>query len=161
MPRSRSATSPVADKVVADHDALFERLSGTPSRLAAAARLVPAEPIPAGEWTPGEIVRHLIAVEIEVWHARLDQLASQDHPTWPWAEPDRWSGDPGATLDALLERFMAERAATVSRLAALDDEGWVRTGTHATFGVLDPAGLMDRALEHDEDHVRSLTDRPV
>jgi DinB superfamily len=135
---------------------LLDRLRGVPNALAAAARAAPPEPTAPGEWTPSDVVRHLIAVEQLVWHARLVDLADTGHPTWPWTEPDRWTGVPGATLDELLSRYTAVRATTMATLDALDDAGWARTGTHATFGVLDVAGLMDRAIDHDEQHLRSF-----
>jgi hypothetical protein len=135
---------------------LRDRLAATPEALATAARAASPEPSAPGEWTPSDVVRHLIAVEQLVWHARLMDLAATDHPTWPWTEPDRWAGDPGAPLETLLDTYAAVRATTVARLDALDEAGWARTGTHATYGVLDVAGLMVRAADHDDEHVRSF-----
>jgi hypothetical protein len=135
---------------------LLDRLAAVPDALATAARSVSPEPPEPGEWTPSDVVRHLIAVEQLVWHARLVDLAATDHPTWPWTEPDRWAGDPGATLDQLLATYAAARGSTMATLEALDEAGWARTGTHATYGVLDVAGLMTRAVDHDEEHLRSF-----
>jgi hypothetical protein len=139
-----------------DRRALVARLAMVPGQLATGVRSASPDPPGPGEWTPSDIVRHLIAVEDEVWHRRLGQLEAEDHPTWPWAEPDRWMGDPEASIDTLLATHAAARASTVAMLDVLDDAGWARTGTHATFGVLDVAGLMLRAIEHDEEHLRSL-----
>jgi hypothetical protein len=139
-----------------DRNAIVVRLAAIPGRLATDARAALPEPPAPGEWTPADIVRHLIAVEEQVWHRRLAQLAADDHPTWPWLEPDRWIGDPGASLESVLATYAAARASTVAMLDALDHAGWARTGTHATFGVLDVAGLMTRAIDHDEEHLRSL-----
>jgi DinB family protein len=139
-----------------DHRALVMRLAAVPEELARNVRDGSPDPPAPGEWTPDDIVRHLLAVEEEVWHRRLAQLASEDHPTWPWTEPDRWAGDPGASIDAILATYASARASTVATLDALDDAGWARTGTHATFGVLDVAGLMTRAIEHDEEHLHSF-----
>jgi DinB superfamily len=136
--------------------ALLERLTAVPDELAGAARSASPEPPAPGEWTPSDIVRHLIAVELEVWHPRLAMLATQDNPSWPWAEPDRWTGDPGATLDDLLARYRAARMSTIATLDGLGEAGWARTGTHATYGVLDVAGLMGRAADHDDEHLRSF-----
>lgn len=139
-----------------DRSALMGSLAGLPARLAAAARTAPSAPPAPGEWTASDIVRHLIAVETEVWHPRLAQLVAEEHPRWPWAEPGRWADEPDASLDRLLAVHAAERATTLAILAGLDDAGWARTGTHATYGVLDAAGLMTRLVDHDEEHLRSL-----
>ena len=136
--------------------ALRRRLAEVPARLTTAARGAADRPVPEGEWTPADVVRHLIAVEEEVWHRRLRQLAAEDHPRWPWTEPDRWLGAPGASLDDLLAVYADRRGATVDILDGLDDAGWTRTGEHATFGVLDVAALMTKAIDHDDEHVASF-----
>jgi hypothetical protein len=132
------------------------RVAAVPDRLAAAARSAIGRPVPAGEWGPSEVVRHLIAVEEAVWIVRLRQLAAGEKPRWPWVEPDPWQGAPEATLDELLARFASLRAATVAILDGLDPEGWSRTGLHATWGEVDVAALMIRAVDHDEEHIASF-----
>jgi hypothetical protein len=139
-----------------DRAHLIGRLAEVSPRLAAAATAASPEPPAPGEWTPSDVVRHLIAVELEVWHPRLAQLDAEDHPHWPWVEPGPWPGEPGASLGRLLETYAAARGATVDTLAALDDAGWAKTGTHATFGELDAAGLMTKAIDHDDEHLASL-----
>jgi hypothetical protein len=136
--------------------ALRRRLADVPEQLAIAARAAADRPVPTGEWTPAEVVRHLIAVEDEVWHARLRQLASEDRPRWPWTEPDRWLGTPDASLDDLLAIYADRRGQTIDILDGLDETGWARTGEHATYGVLDVAALMTRAIDHDDEHVASF-----
>jgi hypothetical protein len=131
-------------------------LLAVPDRLAAAARLAADRPVPPGEWSAADVVRHLIAVEVEVWHGRLDQLAAEDDPRWPWTEPDRWLDRPEATLDELLAVHAARRAETVARLDGLDDGGWRRTGTHATYGELDVLAMLRILLDHDEEHLAGL-----
>ncbi|HVQ22730.1 MAG TPA: DinB family protein [Candidatus Saccharimonadia bacterium] len=142
---------------MADRPALLERLVAFPARLAAAAQ-VAREP-PAGEWSSPEVVRHLVAVEEEVWHARLDQLAAAvrwDAPQWHHTEPPpRVLPDP--SLAAALAAFAEHRAATVSRLSSLDVPGWARTGRHDTYGLLDVDGLVRLAVDHDDEHLVSLT----
>jgi hypothetical protein len=146
----------VPEGVLTDRHALRDAYAAVADRLASAAHAAARRPTTAGEWTPSEVVRHLIAVESDVWLPRLRQVAAEDDPHWPWAEPDRWLGEPDATLDELLARFAAGRAETIAHVDALDDAGWARTGTHATFGVLDVAGLLEKALDHDEEHLASL-----
>ena len=135
---------------------LRRRLAGVPRRLAVATRGAADRPVPAGEWTPADVVRHLIAVEEEVWHSRLRQLAAEDRPRWPWTEPDRWLGAADASLDDLLIVYADRRGITIAILGGLDDAGWARTGEHATFGVLDVAALMTKAIDHDEEHLASF-----
>jgi|SRR4051794_29819636 hypothetical protein len=144
---------------MADPDAVRARLAGFPARLAAAARSASPDPPAPGEWTPPEIVRHLIAVEEEVWHRRLGQLRTEEHPRWRWTEPGQWLGAEGANLDTVLETYADVRSTTLAMLDALGADGWRRTGTHDTFGVLDVAGLMAVAADHDDEHLASLLPR--
>ena len=141
---------------MADREHLIASVAGVPARLAAAARAASPDPPAPGEWTPSDVVRHLIAVELEVWHSRLAQLAAEEQPRWPWVEPGPWAGEPGASLDRLLEIHAAARGSTVRSLRALDDASWARSGTHETFGELDAAGLMILAVDHDEEHLGGL-----
>jgi hypothetical protein len=134
---------------------MCDRLAGVPARIAKAA--AGAAPVP-GEWSAAEIVRHLIAVEDEVWHARLEQLASQPNPRWPWVEPGLASFPGDDNLDTVVAAFAARRSETVAQVDRLDEAGWSRTGTHATFGVLDIAALIRRAIDHDEEHLATLED---
>lgn len=133
-----------------------DRLAAFPSTLAAAARAARPEPPAPGEWTPSEIVRHLIAVEEQVWHVRLGQVATEDHPHWRWVEPGQWLGAPGADLDDVLATHARVRATTLAILDGLGPDGWTRTGTHDTFGVLDVAGLMTVAADHDDEHLAAV-----
>jgi DinB family protein len=144
-------TSTAADRVE-----VRRRLAAVPERLTDGARSAVGRPVPAGEWGPPEVIRHLIAVEAEVWHTRLSQLEAAEKPAWPWVEPAPWAGDPGATLDDLLGVFAERREQTVAILDGLDEAGWGRTGLHATWGELDVVNLMTRAVDHDDEHVAGL-----
>ena len=159
MHRRRIASEPptVDNAPVSDCTSVRARLAAFPDALDAAARVArQAAPAP-GEWTPTEIVRHLIAVEEQVWHVRLGQLETEEHPRWRWVEPGQWLGDPGAGLDDVLGAHARVRASTLAMLDALGPDGWSRTGTHDTFGVLDVAGLMTVAADHDDEHLASLS----
>ena len=139
--------------------ALVEAFASFPARLAAAARARAAEwrPIPDGAWGPNETIRHLIAVEGDVWRARLARVAAEDDPHWTWTEPGLAPGFDDATLQEILAAFARTRARTVAVVQALDDAGWARSGTHATYGVLDVAGLLRLAIDHDDGHAASLS----
>jgi hypothetical protein len=145
--------------VTPDQRAVIDRAAAVPDRLAAAARAAPPEPPAPGEWPPTDVIRHLIAVEEEVWHARFRQLIAEDEPQWAWVEPDRWMGSPDASLDELLAGYADRRATTIALLGDLARDGWTRTGVHATYGRLDATGLMQKALDHDDEHIASLEQR--
>ncbi|MFI5200677.1 MAG: DinB family protein [Candidatus Limnocylindrales bacterium] len=137
---------------------LVETFAGFPARLGTAAQARAAEwrPIPAGEWGPNEAVRHLIAVEDAVWQTRLAMVAAENDPPWTWTEPGLAPGFDDASLQEILAAFAAARAVTLAAIRALDDAGWARVGTHATYGRLDVAGLLGIAIHHDADHLEDI-----
>ena len=146
-----------------DRTALLKRLTTAPERVGVAARRVAARESAGGplrgEWTAREVVGHLVAVETEVWQARLDALAAGPRPEWSWIEPGVSDEPDAATLEGAITRFAALRAATLARLVALDDAGWARWGVHATYGRLDVGGMFGVAADHDDDHLAALEAR--
>ncbi len=136
-------------------DAL-EAFAAFPDRSAVAAIAAEGMPVPSGEWGPGEVVRHLIAVERAVWHVRFAQVAVDDDPHWDWTEPEPTPDLAGASLERILAVFAEARGQTVATVRAFDPAGWARHGTHATYGVLDVAGLLRLAVAHDEEHLAGL-----
>jgi hypothetical protein len=139
-------------------DALFEAFRDFPPRLAAAATAADGRPMPAGEWGPAEIARHLIAVEREVWWTRFASIIEEDEPHWAWTEPGLEPGLDGVPLAEILERFSSARARSVSILDGFDEAAWVRTGVHATYGRLDVVRLLGIVTNHDAEHLASLTE---
>jgi DinB family protein len=144
--------------VTPERQALRDALAALPWRVAAAAgrHADPSAALASGEWSPREVVLHLVAVEIDVWQPRLAALEAEDYPHWQWVEPGPWHGPEGATFAGALDVYARQRGVTVRRLDALDDAGWARRGLHATFGELDVAGLMRVALDHDEEHLAQI-----
>jgi hypothetical protein len=140
-------------------DELVETFASFPARLSAAAKARVAEwrPFAEGEWGPIETVRHLIAVEQEVHRARLTQIARQEDPHWTWTEPGLAPGFDDASLLEVLTVFARRRAKTVATIRALDEAAWERYGTHETYGRLDVAGLVRLAIDHDAEHLASVT----
>ena len=140
-----------------DRDALVERLATFPDRLSLAARAAEGRPVPAGEWTPSLVVRHLMAVEGEVWLARLVTLVAGGEPRWSRMEPGPLPGFDDASLDEVLGLFGRLRASTIDFLRMFDnDDGWARAGIHETYGRLDVAGLLRIAIDHDDEHLKGL-----
>ena len=141
---------------MAERDELLDRLAAFPAVVARAARSAAERRTPDGEWTPEQVARHLIAVDLEVHQARLRDLAADDEPSWSWQEPGPWPGEPDLGLEGVLARFAATRTDTLEMYRALDEAGWARTGRHATFGQLDAEGLLRLAVDHDEEHLGGL-----
>jgi hypothetical protein len=138
---------------------LRDALASMPARLVAAVGasvVAPGDAPGPGEWSAREVVRHLAAVEEQVWHVRLDALATESFPQWPWVEPGLWSGPGDATFEGAIEVYAARRAETLARLDALDAAGWARTGRHAVYGVLDVAALLRILIDHDEEHLAQV-----
>lgn len=142
--------------LMVERDDRLERLAGFPDVVATAARSAAERPTPEGEWTPEQVARHLIAVDLEVHQRRLRDIAEHDDPSWSWQEPGPWPDEPELGLDGVLERFNEVRAATVGMYRALDDTSWARTGHHVTYGRLDADGLLGLAVDHDEEHLGGL-----
>ena len=139
-----------------DRDELLERFAAFPARLAEATRAGLERPVSSGEWTPAQVVSHLIAVEEVVWRRRLRDLETTEDPRWSRTEPGLATGLDDATLDEVVATFRAARAATVEVVLALGDDEWARAGVHETYGRLDIAGLLRIANEHDAEHLGSL-----
>jgi hypothetical protein len=135
----------------------LEAFARFPERLRSAASAAARKPTPPGEWDPSEVARHLIAVEGEVHARRLREVATEQDPQWTWTEPGLAEGYEGASLDEIIGAFATARAATAGMFPALDDDGWSRHGTHATYGRLDVDGLLRLASDHDAEHLESLS----
>lgn len=135
---------------------LLAALTAYPAVLADAAQAAATRSTQVGEWPPDVVVRHLIAVETDVHQSRLSDLAATHDPHWSWVEPPPWEGEPMLGLDAVLDRFASLRRATLATVAALDDAGWRRTGTHTRLGVWDVEGLLRNAVDHDREHLAGL-----
>ncbi len=139
-----------------DRADLLSRFAAAPHRLRDAMAAAAGRAVPPGEWGPHETVRHLIAVEREVWWVRLAALRTEDEPHWSWTEPGLEPGLEGATLDELAARFSETRARSIAILDGFDETDWARTGVHATYGRLDVTGLLRIAADHDAEHLRGL-----
>lgn len=137
-------------------DDLLATFAGFPRRLADAVRETAGSPVPPGAWGAAENVRHLIAVERLVWHVRFVEVLTLDDPHWSWKEPGQEPGLDDASIDDIVSAFAAVRAETVATVAGFTDDDWTRSGTHDTYGVLDVAGLVRLAIDHDEDHLRGI-----
>lgn len=140
---------------------ILSRLAGAPERLAEAARACDATDAiaapPEGAWSAVQNVGHLCRLETEVLGARLDSLEAADPTVWRWTELQPGDEPWMASTDTAVAEFAARRAATLARVASLDEPAWARTGTHETFGPLDVLGLLEVFADHDDHHMAAMT----
>ncbi len=142
-----------------DQRRLRDALASTPARAMAAGAASGRDPEMApepGEWSAREVLLHLAATEEQVWQPRLDALAAEDFPHWPWVEPGLLAGPRTSTYPEAVEAFVTRRAATIARVDELDAAGWARTGRHDVFGILDVAAMLRILLDHDDEHLAQI-----
>lgn len=143
----------------AEHADLIARLADVPLQVRAAIRNQGVQSASEKGWSTAATVAHLWRVERQVWQARLEEMAQNDAPEWEYWDADQydWEAEFGATdTNVLLDAFEFLRNATCAYLRELDGEGWARRGMHRVYGELDVAALMQKAVEHDQEHLVTL-----
>ncbi|GIV81169.1 MAG: hypothetical protein KatS3mg051_0523 [Anaerolineae bacterium] len=112
----------------------------------------------AGEWSPLEVLGHLIAVERDVYRPRLQMILSTDTPVLAaLTESPAPTIPPGAEQPrALLELFVAERRVTLDLLATLTPEDWQRPAHHHRLGPTTLLEVADLIAQHDRQHLRQM-----
>ena len=122
----------------------------------AVVKSVPAEvlerrPAP-GEWSPREVLGHLLYVE-DLLRARVESMIADDDdvpmPRGAAAPP------PGAPLDSLVA-WRAARAETLAWLSTLGPAELERAGVSARFGRITAREQVAEWAYHDLDHIRQL-----
>jgi hypothetical protein len=100
----------------------------------------------AGQWSLIELVCHLSLVQ-QLFEQRIGAMLEHDRPAFQSYAPE---DDPAfARLIAsapgreAVQTYLMERDRFVSRLEALDEGAWRRTGVHPTFGEFDIEFLVE------------------
>lgn len=107
------------------------------------------------DWSIADIVAHLAYVE-PLFLARLQRIASEDHPRVPSIDPDRSAHDTSQPLGALLQAFILRRAATVAFLQGLEQRDWARKVTHETMGEGRLRDHVQLLVDHDSNHLQQI-----
>lgn len=140
--------------------ALLERAPATLSALLAG---LPARWAQAtegeGEWSPAEIVGHLIHGEQTNWLPRARHILAGDGSPFPPFDRAGFADErPDPSLAELLARFAELRRANLAALAELRltpaDLG--RTGLHPEFGEVRLGQLLATWAVHDLNHLRQI-----
>jgi len=112
-----------------------------------------------GTWTPYQVLGHITHIEERDWMDRTRFIL--EHGTNRAFDPvDREAGFSrfaGLTLDQLLDRFAAVRAANLEALHTLvDAEAPARRGVHPVFGEVTLAQLLATWVVHDLNHLGQI-----
>lgn len=134
------------------------RLAATPTLLREMARdgagqaWTPPKP---GEWSMGEVVRHLVEGDRDTFLPRLRRMLAESRPVFDKGR--RTDGD-RADLATLLDAFADARRQAVKLLGGLDDAGWRREGVSPSRGALTVATYATTMDAHDTEHLRQIQD---
>jgi hypothetical protein len=111
------------------------------------------------EWSPIQIVCHLVESEIKVQRPRQERILAEENPFLPITQPPLSARDAVPCGDegySVAERFMKERMTTLNWLRQLAPDDWMRRARHSTFG---PTTLLEMAqftAQHDRLHISQL-----
>lgn len=108
-----------------------------------------------GEWSIGEVVRHLVAGDRDTFLPRLRRMVAEERPVF---DSSGSAGPDGSDLPTLLGAFESARRAAVGVLRSLDAAGWERQGVSPSRGALTIADYALTMAEHDLEHLRQIQD---
>ena len=108
-----------------------------------------------GEWSIGEVVRHLVEGDRDTFLPRLRRMLAESRPVFDSRRPD--PGD-RADLATLLAAFAAARRQAVALLGGLDETGWRREGVSPSRGPLTVATYAATMDAHDTEHLQQIQD---
>lgn len=143
----------------------LERIRGTPARVAD--RLAGVSPRiltrrSGKRWSVQEHAGHLADLDEAIFLPRLDEY-DRGLPTLRAADMTNRATEAAQhnaqTLDQVVERFRATRAAILRRLEPLGQESFARTARHPRLDM--PMRLVDLVYfqaEHDDYHLASITE---
>lgn len=131
-------------------------LAGTPAALSAILESLPADvwawsPAP-GEWSPREIVAHMLHIETAVIPARVRAMVETDGVALSGAPASETTGTPAELLAA----WRTARAENLAYLRALTPEQLAHGGAHPTYGRISAREHIVEWAYHDLEHMRQL-----
>ncbi len=115
-----------------------------------------------GGWSILEIVCHLGDEEVEDFRMRLESTLRDPSEAWRSNDPEAWAVERRYNEDDLAEavdRFVAERRASIAWLRSLDEPDWSRAYEHPTFGPIRTGDILVSWTAHDALHLRQLAKR--
>ncbi len=141
----------------------LQALAGAPATLLGLLGGLDAELVetPSGEdWSPKDIVAHMLAVEGPAFRERVTIITAGDDPVVPSIDENAVlaaSGYRDWSLSELLHEFRLRRAENVRWLRGLDDALLTATGRHEQVGEVTAANIVHQIAYHDLVHIEQLT----
>ncbi len=138
------------------NDTLLDELKSSQQLVVAMTQLI-ADDVPArvGAWNLRDIAAHLAATERECFEPRIRAMAAGERPAFEFYSNDDRDFD-DTTLQSALSEWTETRARLIDYVRGLSEEERARVGVHKKFGELTVDGYLKIALDHDQDHLRSL-----
>lgn len=143
---------------------LLATYSAAPARLREAVdALDPAaldRPAAAGEWTPRQIIVHLVDADL-VASMRVRQILAEEGPFLPAFHQDAWAaaldyGADAAVVTEALALFALLRSSTARLLTRAPRERWSAWGQHSERGRQTLHDIVATYTRHGEDHLAQL-----
>ena len=131
-------------------------LASTPAALSAYLESLPADvwawsPAPE-EWSPGEILAHMLHIEMAVIPVRVRAMVETDGVALTSAPPAETTGTPAEMLAA----WRTARAENLAFLRTLTPDQLAHGGEHPTYGRISAREHIVEWAYHDLEHVRQL-----
>ena len=102
-----------------------------------------------------DIAAHLATTERECFEPRIRSMAAGERPEFEYYSNDERDFD-GVTLQNAVSEWVDTRARLIDFVSGLSEEERARVGVHTKFGELTVDGYLKIALDHDQDHLKSL-----
>lgn len=111
------------------------------------------------EWSPIQVLCHLLESERQVQRPRLERILAQDNPFLVSPPPPAGPSEAyPCAEDGLIvaHSFAAERAITLNWLEKLPPEAWNRPARHSIFGLTTLLEMAHFTAQHDRLHINQL-----
>ncbi len=108
-------------------------------------------------WCVKDVVAHLGDIEPQ-FRARLLRIVNEDNPREAFINPNPATHDLTLPVASLIGQFTRERARTVAFLEGLTQPQWLRTCTHATFGLTRLRKQVEILIGHDNEHLAQIVE---
>jgi len=135
---------------------LLDELESSQQLVVAMTQLIADDaPDRVGAWTLRDIAAHLATTEKECFEPRIRAMAAGEKPEFEYYSNDERDFE-GISLQSALKDWAATRARLIDFVRGLNQEERGRLGVHKKFGKVTVDGYLRIALDHDQDHLRSL-----